>query len=111
MRPADLPHDSLTKLAASPLEVSALVSEKTAVVRVAGELDLATVPELSNVLEGLERECRRIVLDVSGLTFIDSTGLRLALIEHDHASIADGFEFAMLRSGRICPRGHARDGP
>jgi anti-sigma B factor antagonist len=94
MRPADLPHDSLTRLTASPLEVSALVSEHTAVVRVAGELDLATAPELSNVLEGLERECRRIVLDVSGLTFIDSTGLRLAVIEHDHATM-DGFEFAI----------------
>ena len=67
------------------------------------ELDLATVPELSNVLEGLERECRRIVLDVSGLTFIDSTGLRLAVIEHDHATM-DGFEFAIAVRPDLCSR-------
>lgn len=94
MRPADLKHDAITRLASSGLEVSAVVSENTAVVRVAGELDLATAPELSNILQGLERECGRIVLDVSGLTFIDSTGLRLAVIEHDHATM-DGFEFAI----------------
>jgi anti-sigma B factor antagonist len=71
-----------------------VVAQKTAVVRVVGELDLATAPDLSKVLRGLERECECIVLDVSGLTFIDSTGLRLALIEHDHA-VMDGFQFAI----------------
>ena len=78
----------------SALEVSAVVSGQTAVVRAVGELDLATAPDLSNVLQGLERECDRIVLDISRLTFIDSTGLRLALMEHHHASM-DGFEFAI----------------
>ena len=65
----------------------------TAIVRLAGELDLATAPELTDVLQGLE-PCRRIILDVTRLEFIDSTGLRLAVTEHDRASM-DGFEFVI----------------
>jgi anti-sigma B factor antagonist len=78
----------------SALEVSAVVSDKTAIVHVAGELDLATAPELEKVLQGLECECARIVLDLSHLGFIDCTGLRLAVIEH-HRATMDGFEFAI----------------
>lgn len=94
VRSSDLKRHAVTRRGATALDISVAVSEKTAVVRAAGELDLATVPDLANVLEGLERECARIVLDLSGLTFIDSTGVRLTLIEHDRASI-DGFEFAI----------------
>lgn len=44
-------------------------------VRVRGELDLSTSPELG---EALEREImggKTVMLDLSGVTFIDSTGL------------------------------------
>jgi anti-anti-sigma factor len=94
MRRKDVQQHSVERMSASALEVSAVVSEKTAIVHVAGELDLATAPELENVLHGLERECARIVLDLSHLRFIDSTGLRLAVIEH-HRATMDGFEFAI----------------
>jgi anti-sigma B factor antagonist len=66
----------------------------TAIVRLTGELDLATAPELTDVLHALEPPCRRIILDVTRLEFIDSTGLRLAVTEHDRASM-DGFEFVI----------------
>jgi anti-anti-sigma factor len=46
------------------------------------------------VLHGLEPACRRIILDLTSLEFIDSTGLRLAVTEHDRASL-DGFEFVI----------------
>jgi anti-sigma B factor antagonist len=75
-------------------EVSVERAGTTAIVRLAGELDLATAPELAEVLHGLEPECQRIILDVTGLEFIDSTGLRLAVVEHDR-SAADGFEFVI----------------
>jgi anti-sigma B factor antagonist len=94
MRRNDVQQHSVERMSASALEVSAVVSEKTAIVHVAGELDLATAPELEEVLHGLERECARIVLDLSQLRFIDSTGLRLAVIEH-HRATMDGFEFAI----------------
>jgi anti-sigma B factor antagonist len=75
-------------------EVSVERAGTTAIVRLAGELDLATAPELAEVLHGLEPECQRIILDVTGLEFIDSTGLRLAVVEHDRAAL-DGFEFVI----------------
>src|SRR3954454_5091815 len=94
MRRTEVQQHSLQRMTAPALEVSAVVSENTAIVHVAGELDLATAPELDEVLHGLERECARIVLDLSHLRFIDSTGLRLAVIEH-HRATMDGFEFAI----------------
>ena len=75
-------------------DVSVEHAGSTAIVRLAGELDLATAPELADVLHGLEPACQRIILDVTGLEFIDSTGLRLAVVEHDRAAV-DGFEFVI----------------
>ena len=66
----------------------------TAIVRLAGELDLATAPEVTEVLRGLEPGCERVILDLTGLEFIDSTGLRLAVTEHGRAT-TDGFEFVI----------------
>jgi len=46
----------------------------------AGELDIATAELLEEELRAAEREdCATIVLDLSGLTFMDSTGLRVLL--------------------------------
>ena len=43
-----------------------------------GELDLASAQELAGELEAAERsDARRIILDLSSLTFIDSTGVAL----------------------------------
>jgi anti-sigma B factor antagonist len=71
----------------------------TAIVRVTGELDIATVPALANVLDGLEPDCDRVVLDLAGLTFIDSTGLTLAVNEQRRAA-ADGFDFVLAAPTR-----------
>ncbi len=43
----------------------------------AGELDIATVPLLEASYEELEHG--RVLLDLSGISFIDSTGLQLLL--------------------------------
>jgi anti-sigma B factor antagonist len=80
----------MTDELADDLEVTVERLADTAVVHVSGELDLATTPVLASALEGLERPFDRIVIDVSGLRFIDSTGLRLAVTEHQRAE-ADGF--------------------
>lgn len=47
------------------------------VVSVSGELDMATAPVLREVLapDALPDGCRHLALDVSGLTFCDSSGL------------------------------------
>jgi anti-anti-sigma factor len=50
------------------------------VVRASGELDMATTDALENdLLRAFESHAGSIVLDLGGITFIDSTGLRLLL--------------------------------
>ena len=75
-------------------EVTVRRSSGTAVVQVAGELDLASAPTLADMLRDLEPTCDRVILDLSRLTFIDSTGLRLAIAEHRRAEL-DGFDFVV----------------
>jgi anti-sigma B factor antagonist len=55
--------------------------ERNAVrVRPIGSLDLATVPVLEQQLEELrDAGFRRLIVDLGGLCFMDSTGLHLAL--------------------------------
>jgi anti-anti-sigma factor len=52
-----------------------------AVVRVCGELDLATVPLLTAALADVDDG--DVELDCSGLSFIDATGLRAVQIVHE----------------------------
>jgi anti-sigma B factor antagonist len=85
---------SMTEALAPRFDVSVERLTATAVVRVRGELDIATVPALTDVLRSLEQPCDRVVLDLSGLTFIDSTGLTLAVTEHQRAA-KDGVEFVL----------------
>ena len=59
-----------------------------------GELDIATQAELR---ETLERHAAQgaVTLDLAGLRFMDTSGLRL-ILETAEASRRDGFRFAVL---------------
>jgi anti-sigma B factor antagonist len=57
------------------------------IVRVGGEIDMATEPELSKHLAGLNGN--RVLLDLSDVRFIDSCGFR-ALLQAHQRSEADG---------------------
>jgi anti-sigma B factor antagonist len=48
-------------------------SAETAVLRISGEVDISTAPQLRERLQQLDS--RRVVVDLSAMTFIDSTGL------------------------------------
>lgn len=49
-----------------------------AVVRIVGELDLATAPQLRQLLVDLEEQgTRHVTLDLADMAFIDSTGLKV----------------------------------
>jgi anti-sigma B factor antagonist len=68
----------------------------TASVRTVGELDLATVPVLSAQIADLRQAgCRHVIIDLSDLTFMDSTGLCL-ILECYAESRRDGFTMALL---------------
>jgi anti-sigma B factor antagonist len=65
-------------------------------VRPIGSLDLATVSVLEQQLNQLrDAGFRRLIVDLGGLRFMDSTGLRLALSWHAAAQ-QDGFEIGFL---------------
>jgi anti-anti-sigma factor len=64
---------------------------------VSGELDLATADSLQRELERVEAtDADSIILDLSGLRFMDSTGVRLMLRAHAR-SRADSDRLTMLR--------------
>jgi anti-sigma B factor antagonist len=67
-----------------PFAVDVTRAGDTVTVRPSGELDIATVPRLSDALQG-SQPYERLVLDLRGLSFIDSSGLRLVLMEVERA--------------------------
>jgi anti-sigma B factor antagonist len=69
-----------------------------------GELDLDSVHRVEAALEGLRDEgCANLVLDLRGLTFMDSTGLRL-VIRWDTAAQEGGFRFAVVPGADVVQR-------
>jgi anti-anti-sigma factor len=62
-----------------PLSISSDRDGETLRVAAVGELDIATVGTLEKAVLDLEENGQMIVLDLSGLSFIDSTGLRLVI--------------------------------
>jgi anti-sigma B factor antagonist len=73
-------------------------------VRPFGELDLDSVHRIEAALDELREEgCRDIVLDLRGLTFMDSTGLRL-VIRWDSAARESGFRFAIVPGQDVVQR-------
>jgi anti-sigma B factor antagonist len=57
-------------------------------VELRGELDLATVPQVAEVLDGLKPAAsalRHVVLDLRGLTFMDARGLHELIRQNDYA--------------------------
>jgi len=64
---------------------------------VAGELDLATCDKVERELRRLEAtDARRIVLDLSGLSFMDSTGVTL-ILRAEARSRADSLRLRLRR--------------
>lgn len=61
-----------------------------ALVQVAGELDIQTVPQLASVLMPAVADGGRVILEGSGVSFADSTGASLLLKAHKDAIDAAG---------------------
>ena len=65
-------------LAAGELTIGSARDRGTRVVLVAGELDVATVQRVEDELRAIEAtDVEQIILDLSGLTFMDSSGVHL----------------------------------
>ena len=57
-------------------------------VRVTGELDIATVPQLKRLLGDAEGRARRVVLDLRELSFMDTSGVHVIVDASDRATSA-----------------------
>jgi anti-anti-sigma factor len=80
------------------LSISCVVEDGTANLSLAGELDLASVPQMEEGLQdATQASPARVVVDLTRLAFIDSTGLRL-LLQADARAREHGYEL-VLRPG------------
>jgi anti-anti-sigma factor len=69
----------------------------TALVQLAGELDVAQAPVLTEELDRLlDSTLETMVIDLRGLTFIDSSGLRVA-VRMDRACRDSGVQLLIVR--------------
>jgi len=62
-----------------PLSITSEQDGDTRRIAAVGELDIATVAMLATAVSEVDGDGGLIVLDLSGLSFIDSTGLRLVV--------------------------------
>jgi anti-anti-sigma factor len=78
------------------LTVSSTVTDGTANISLVGELDLASARQVEECLASVEDgNPSRLVVDLSRLAFIDSTGLRL-LLQADARARERGGELVLL---------------
>lgn len=88
------------------LEVETRTHRRTALVELRGELDIATVPQVAEVLDGLPLdpyELRHVVLDLRGLTFMDVGGLHELIRQNDYAH-ENRHNLAVVRGRRAVER-------
>jgi anti-sigma B factor antagonist len=87
-----------------PFRIDVELETDAARVAPVGELDLATVDKLrAEVDRQRESGLARLVLDLRGVRFLDSTGLRFVL-ELDSAAKANGQELALIRGPEVVHR-------
>lgn len=72
-----------------------------AVLRLSGEIDMATVPRLAEAFQELaDRRLTEVIVDASRVTFMDSTGLH-ALVEGKRVIHEVGSSLALVVSPQI----------
>jgi stage II sporulation protein AA (anti-sigma F factor antagonist) len=72
-------------------------------VRPVGEIDIASAGTLEcRVAELTEAGFAHVVLDLRRVSFMDSTAIRLLLIEHERARVAGSRFSVILGNARVC---------
>ena len=66
----------------TPLQIDRVEARDAVLLYLRGELDLASVGQLRSLLGALGPDRRALVVDLSGLEFMDSTGLAVLLEAH-----------------------------
>jgi anti-anti-sigma factor len=83
--------------------VTAEPLEDAILVRAAGEIDMSTVDVLRRELDAAREEAAAALLDLSGVTFIDSSGLHL-LLDASHDSAVSDWGFFVVRPSEVVER-------
>jgi anti-anti-sigma factor len=65
---------------AGHLEIGVRATGEQATVTLEGELDLAVASEVTKAVEGVAASSTAVLLDIEGVTFMDSAGLRCVLL-------------------------------
>jgi anti-anti-sigma factor len=98
MRPVDDSNTGSQDLAGKPLEIKAHREGDSITIVLSGEMDLSTVHSLDAAIRRAEQtEAERIVLDLSDLSFVDSTGLSV-LLRASRRSREDGNRLSFVPS-------------
>lgn len=83
--------------APKPFHCAVSHRDGTTCVRPEGDLDMGTAGELETLLrDTLARGAKRVVVDLRGLNFMDSTGLTL-LTRWNTAAARDGFDLELIQ--------------
>jgi anti-sigma B factor antagonist len=85
------------------LHVTTEPMEDAIVVRATGEIDMSTVDVLRRELDAARAEDATALLNLSGVTFIDSTGLHL-LLDASHRSAVSDWGFFVGRPSEAVRR-------
>jgi anti-sigma B factor antagonist len=91
-----MPTSHLLHVTTEPLEDGCLV-------RATGEIDLSTVAALRRELDAAREENATVLLDLSGVTFIDSSGLHL-LLDASRSSAVGDWAFFVVRPSEVVQR-------
>jgi anti-sigma B factor antagonist len=81
----------------APFEMKSAHDGETGRLTLFGELDIATVPLVERAVERiLQNGTRRLTVDLGGLGFVDSSGLRLFIVLQQRSG-AEGWELLLTR--------------
>jgi anti-sigma B factor antagonist len=87
-----------------PFHVDVRPQRDHVVVVPVGELDIVTAPELEQQLRELEEAgFASIVLDLSALEFLDSSGIRL-IVARDQLARSNGHDFTLIEGSATIQR-------
>lgn len=83
-----------------------LLEDGTRVLTVSGELDLATAPVLGQRVRRplFWKDVTRVVVDLSEVTFIDSSGTSSLVLSHAHAEVLDRELLFVCPNGSVLRR-------
>jgi anti-sigma B factor antagonist len=81
----------------APFEMESANDGETGRLSLTGELDIATVPRVEQAIDALLADgVASLTIDLSGIGFVDSSGLRLFIVL-DQRATAEGWTLALTR--------------